>query len=126
MQVQACGVWYQGEWIEEVNLLKAIQLSCCKSIEKMKVQRLINQLASQFFQSKERLNGVENLSSVAESNPKTLMEHKDTSMLAPVGSKSHNTVGSTAKKLNIPTIDLIDLPSCGHAFCSTCWSNTLG
>ena len=125
MQVQACGVWYQGEWIEEVNFLKAIQLSCCKSIDKMKVQRLINQLASQFFQSKERLNGVENLLSVAERNPKTLMDHKDTSMLAPVGRKSRNTVGSTAKKSRIPTIDLIDLPSCGHTFCNICWSRYL-
>ena len=126
MQVQACGgVWYQGEWIEDVNLLKAIQLSCCKSIEKMKVQRLINQLASQFFQSKERLNGADDLLFVAERRPKTPTEHEDTSMLAPGGRKSRNAVGSTAKKSNIPTIDLIDLPVAATPFVIYAGQDTL-
>ena len=112
VQVKACGVWYQDEWIEDVNFLKAIQLSCRKPIEKMGVQRLINNLASQVFQAKEQLNNAENTLQVAESKPKIPTEHC-------------STVGSMAMMSSTSELDLIDLPTCGHTFCKLCWSKYL-
>ena len=108
------GVWYEDNeewiWIEEIDYLKSIQLSMTKPIDKMKVQRLINNLKSQQLRHKEKKEDSKKSSNVnaISTNPFTMI-----ALVAKQKEKRRNR------------LEMIELPACGHTFCKKCWGEYL-